>query len=86
MLLPKNIFGTMQSSKIAKGTRDPRHIEYFDSISNFISRQKLQQPLKFWSNFNLVLFGKWQQQIQQFNSKLAVRLRKFKLSKIQNRS
>ena len=86
MLLPNNIFKTMQSLKSAKGTRDPRHIEYFDSINNFISKQKLQQPLKFWSNFNLVLFGKWQQQIQQFNSKLAVRLRKFKLSKIQNRS
>ena len=33
-------------------------IEYFDPFKNFISKQKLQQPLKSLSNFSLVLFGK----------------------------
>ena len=29
----------------------------FDLFNNFISKQKLQQALKAWSNFSLVLFG-----------------------------
>ena len=33
-------------------------IEYFDSFNTFSSKQKLQQALKSWSNFSLVLFGK----------------------------
>ena len=32
-------------------------IEYFDSFNTFSSKQKLQQALKSWSNFSLVLFG-----------------------------
>ena len=32
--------------------------EYFDSFNTFSSKQKLQQGLKSWSNFGLVLFGK----------------------------
>ena len=33
-------------------------IECFDSFNTFSSKQKLQQTLKSWSNFILVLFGK----------------------------
>ena len=33
-------------------------IEYFDSINNFRSEQKLQQALNSWSNFSLVLYNK----------------------------
>ena len=33
-------------------------IEYFDSFNTSSSKQKLQQALKSYSNFNLVLFGK----------------------------
>ena len=33
-------------------------IEYFDSLNNFSSKQKLQD-LKPWSNFRLVFFCKW---------------------------
>ena len=35
-------------------------IECFDSINTFISKQKLQQSLKSWSKFSLILFGKGQ--------------------------
>ena len=33
-------------------------IEYFESFNAFSSKQKLQQALKSWPNFGLVLFGK----------------------------
>ena len=33
-------------------------IEYFDSLNTANLKQKLQQALKSWSNFSLVLFGK----------------------------
>ena len=33
-------------------------IEYFESFNTFDSKQKLQQALKSWPNFSLVLFGK----------------------------
>ena len=39
-------------------TQSTRGIEYFDSFNSFGSKQKLQQALKSWSNFSLVLFGK----------------------------
>ena len=35
--------------------------QYFDSYNNFISKQKLQQGLKSWSNVSLVLFAKGQE-------------------------
>ena len=41
-------------------TKAPRP-KYFDSFNNFISKQKLQQAFKSWSNFSLVLFGKGQE-------------------------
>ena len=33
-------------------------IECFNSFNTLISKQKLQQALKSWSNFSLILFGK----------------------------
>ena len=49
------------------------NIEYIDSFNTVISKQKLQQTLKFWPNVSLVLFPKGQQlrEIQHFeeNSK-----------------
>ena len=36
-------------------------IKDFDSFNTFISKQKLQQASKSWSNFSLVLFGKGQE-------------------------
>ena len=45
---------------LAKGTTD-QGIEYFDSFNTFGSEQQLQQALKSWSNFSLVLFGKGQE-------------------------
>ena len=43
---------TMQKAQRTQG------IEYFDSFNTFSLKQKLQQGLKSWSNFSLVLFGK----------------------------
>ena len=39
--------------------------EYSDSFNDFVSKQKLQQALKYWSNFSLVLFGKGRQNREQ---------------------
>ena len=43
----------LHCKSIAKGTTDPRHW----STLTITSEQKLQQALKSWSNFSLVLFG-----------------------------
>ena len=40
-------------------------IDYFDSFNTFCSKQKLQQALKSWSKFSLVLFAKVQEKIKQ---------------------
>ena len=47
-----------QNTKTLPKAQRTQGIEYFDSFNNFISKQKLQQALKSWSNFSLVLFGK----------------------------
>ena len=82
MLLPKSILGTMQSSYIAKGTRDPsRHIEYFDSTTLFRSR-------RFNNLWNFGQTSTWFC-LAKGNNKFNVsryRLRGFKLSKIQKHS
>ena len=49
-----------EGKNIAK-TQRTRGIEYFDSLNTFSSKQKLQQVLKSWSNFSLVLFGNGQE-------------------------
>ena len=36
-------------------------LKNFDPFNNFISKQKLQQALKSWSNVSLVLFAKGQE-------------------------
>ena len=40
-------------------------IEYFDSLNNFISKQKFQQALKYWSNFSLGLLPKGEKNKEQ---------------------
>ena len=45
------------TKNIGRGTVDPG-IDYFDSFNAISSKQKLQQALKSWSNFSVVLFGK----------------------------
>ena len=49
------MFSTLQKAQLTHG------IEYFDFLNTFSSKQKLQQTLKSWSNFSLVLFGKGQE-------------------------
>ena len=53
-------YSLKKNIKIAKGTAD-QGIEYFDSFNTFGSEQQLQQALKSWSNFSLVLFDKGQE-------------------------
>ena len=50
-----NIASKQQTLSKAQRTQ---HIDYFVSFNAFSSKQKLQQALKCWSNFSLVLFGK----------------------------
>ena len=47
--------------KILPKVQRTQYIQYFNSFNTFISKQKLQQALKSWSNFSLVLFGKGQE-------------------------
>ena len=49
---PPQMKQTLPKAQRAQG------IEYFDSFNALSSKQKLQQALKSWSHFSLVLFGK----------------------------
>ena len=56
-------------TNIAQGTADPS-IEYFDSFNTFSSKQKLQEALKSWSTFILVMIamgGKYIEQLWQIH-------------------
>ena len=49
---------------------------FFRSLNKMISKQKLQQVLKSWSNFSLVLFGRAKKYIEQLCTNLCNNLNK----------
>ena len=59
-------------------------IEYFDSFNTFTSKQKLQQALKSWSTFSLVLFGKGQKIHRKFLTNPCINSKKNNIATLTN--